>query len=892
MSARRLRTDEPQREAGDLLAVEAIDRSGVVITREGAFVRILEVTPPNPFVLSANDRARVANGFCYLIGRLRPGQSVQFYVDARPFNLDDVLARSRQEVSAWAGPPPTAASDAVDGNALSRWRLYAAMEESLRLHADDQAAMRTTAYIVLSYQQRHAGPSDLREELRRTMGRRSTLLTGLLERDLRTHRRLLRESLAHTDAIRIELDALSLPSRLLNGEQIATLLWSRFNPTSADLGRHPRPLDAEILGQLDTRTDAAEAREAAARLRGLIARSSLDFKRSRHTVDVERDIEQTIYASTTAEHTHMGVLVDAMMTRQPFTMSVHVHALDRSAERRKLKRGYRRLYVTNRTTEAKGQVPDFDRYAQEHEAEALLSEMSISDTASLYQVSVYQSIRARGPEPDTAALAEAVEFCADRIETAMDCRVQRGEFQQRELWESTLPLGRDIARRVRKYASRNVGDLIPLIGTACGSLTGVPFAFSEPGRTLELLNPYDPAHANQVLLISGRSGSGKTMCANVIVSRCVAHGARAFVIDRAGHYTVLSGVIDGAREVEIGADSSKYAINPWDVEDPTNPSREKIAFLVSLHAVMMGDEGLTTLARAQLGASIRAVYAGAAAEGTRPRESMLRKELLQRATLERSAGSTEIAAVLRQLAEQLSEFCDDGAYAYLLDRETNVPADAPLIVFETRRCPEGVLKPVMFSIVEYVTRAVEAHRLGARRLASGPQPPLFTGKSILLIDEAWAFVGNPQTGMYANDLARRARHLGLFLIVMSQHLSDFETEHGLALLRNASMQMLLSQPPEELPFLQDALRLSSEEAAMLGRLRTVKGVFSQIFWINGARGRGQVALRVGPTEYWFCTSDPIRDAPLRDRAIADHSGDVWAGIRALADGMIAEGVEG
>jgi TraG P-loop domain len=884
--------ERPRREAGDLLAVEAIDRSGVVVTREGALVRVLEVTPPNPFVMSADDRARVADGFCYLVGRLRPGQSLQFYVDARPFNLDDVLARSRQEVSAWAGPSPTFDEPPVDGVALSRWRLYAAMEESLRLHADDEAAMRTTAYIVVSYLPKPTGPGDVSAELRRLLNRRTALLTGPLERDLRAHRRLLRESLAHTDAIRIELDALSLPSRLLNGEQVATLLWARFNPTSADLGRYPRPLDAEILGQLEDREDAAEARAAAAQLRELIARSSLDFKRSRHTVDVERDTEQTIYASTTAEHTHMGALVDAMMTRQPFTMSVHVHALDRSAERRKLKRGYRRLYITNRTAESKGGVPDFDRYTQEQEAERLLSEMSISDTASLYEVSIYQSIRARGPEPDAAALAEAVEFCADRIETAIDCRVQRGEFQQRELWESSLPLGRDVARRIRKYASRNVGDLVPLAGTSCGSLSGVPFAFSEPGRTLELLNPYDRIHANQVLLISGRSGSGKTMCANVIVSRCVAHGARAFVLDRAGHYSVLADVIDGAREVEIGADSSEYAINPWDVEDPLSPPREKIAFLVSLHAVMMGEEGLTALARAQLGAAIRAVYARAAAVGISPCESMLREELLERAVRERSEGSEELANVLRELSEQLGEFCGDGAYAYLLDRETNVPADAPLIVFETRRCPEGVLKPVMFSIVEYVTRAVEAHSLAGRRGASESNPPLFTGKSILLIDEAWAIVGNPQTGMYANDLARRARHLGLFLIVMSQQLSDFDTEHGLALLRNASMQMLLSQPPEELPFLQEALRLSAEEASMLGRLRTVKGVYSQIYWINGARGRGQVALRVGPTEYWFCTSDPIRDAPLRDRAIADSGGDVWAGIRALADGSIADGADG
>lgn len=891
MKRRETTVQAPQQEAGDLLAVEAIDRSGMVVTREGAFVRILEVTPPNPFVMPAAERARAAEGFCNLVGRMRPEQSLQFYVDARPFNLEDVLESSRQEVGAWAGPPPRAGDGAVDPRALSRWRLYAAMEESLRLHADDQAAMRTTAYIVVGYTPKQSGPGDIRTELRRALRRGGGPLIGALDRDLKSHRRVLRESLAYTDSMRIELDALALPSRLLNGEQVATLLWSRFNPTSSDLGHRPRPLDAEILGELDARADAAEAREAATRLRELIARSSLDFKRSRHSVDIERDIEHTIYASTAAEHTHMGALVDAMMTRQPFTMSVYVHALDRSAERRKLKRGYRRLYVTNRTTEAKGTVPDFDRYAQEHEAEAMLQEMSASDTAGLYQVSVYQSIRARGPEPDVSALAEAVDFCADRIETALDCRVQRGEFQQRELWESTLPLGRDVARRVRKYASRNVGDLVPLVGMSCGSPTGVPFAFSEPGRTLELLNPYDPVHANQVMLISGRSGSGKTMCANVIISRCVAHGSRAFVIDRAGHYAVLSNVIDGAREVDIGADGSRYAINPWDVVDPAVPSREKIAFLVALHTVMMGEEGLSTVARAQLGAAIRAVYARAASDDVSAREAMLHQELLERERTELAAGSTEIAAILRQLAEQVREFCGDGTYAYLLDRETNVPADAPLIVFETRHCPEGVLKPVMFSIVEYVTRAVEGHRLAERMRASEPGAPLFTGKSILLIDEAWAFVGNQQTGMYANDLARRARHLGLFMIVMSQHLSDFETEHGLALLRNASMQLLLSQPPEELPFLEQALGLSPEEAATLGRLRTVKGVYSQIFWINGPRGKGQVALRVGPTEYWVCTSDPIRDQPLRDRAISDHGGDVWAGIRALAGGVVADATE-
>ncbi len=101
--------------------------------------------------------------------------------------------------------------------------------------------------------------------------------------------------------------------------------------------------------------------------------------------------------------------------------------------------------------------------------------------------------------------------------------------------------------------------------------------------------------------------------------------------------------------------------------------------------------------------------------------------------------------MLRNLAMRLGEFCGEGTYAYLLDRETTVPADSPLVVFDTRRCPQDVLRPVMFAIMEYVT--------GTRRapLARAPQPraprpgaPLFAGRSIMLIDEAWHIVGRPR----------------------------------------------------------------------------------------------------------------------------------------------------
>jgi hypothetical protein len=667
-------------------------------------------------------------------------------------------------------------------------------------------------------------------------------------------------------------------TELLDGEQVVALLWSCFNPSRSDRGVRLGG-GRELLGELEAPVERDAAVQAGLRLREAIASSSLDFDRDSHLAHVDRGAEQAIVVATTAGRTSMGWLHGAMLTRQPFTLSVYVHALERRRERQKLKLAYRRLFTINRGAESRGRVPDFDRYVQEREYEGLLGQLATGQQTGLFHVSVYEKLRAMGPDPDLAALSEAVDSCAEQIEAAGDCKVNAGTFRQRQLWESTLPLGRDVLAQVRKYPTVNAADMLPLVGTKCGSPTGIPFAFADPGRTVELLNLYDEQHPNHTLLIAGRSGSGKTMSANVLVSRCLALGARAFVIDRAGHYETLSRLLNGAQQIEIGAEGSLYALNPWDVPDPARVPREKIAFLVALHQLMMG-----RLDGQQLGllaSGIRAVYGKSAALGASPTESLLREELRAQADDAQNAGAPEIAATLRNLADQLSEYCGEGTYAYLLDRRTTVPVDSPLVIFDTRTCPESQLQLVMFQVMEYVTGTVQRHWAEQRVDAVKPGAPLFLGRSMMLIDEAWHLIRRDETGEYANDLARRARHLGLALIVMSQQLSDFNNDHGKALVRNSAQQLLLAQNPQEIPFIAETVELSERESSELGRLKTVKGRHAQMLWLNGARGHGKVTLRVGPTEYWAFTSDPTEVA-IRDETIAQHDGNVWAAISALA----------
>ena len=140
-----------------------------------------------------------------------------------------------------------------------------------------------------------------------------------------------------------------------------------------------------------------------------------------------------------------------------------------------------------------------------------------------------------------------------------------------------------------------------------------------------------------------------TMAANVILGRCLAMGSRVFGIDRAGHYGMLTRLVPGGREIDIGADHSPWAINPWDVPDPANVGLQKVTFLKSLHGLMMGADGLTVTERAQLDTAIRQVYAWAANRRLKPSESMLRAALLERAETEREADNPELASKLRRL---------------------------------------------------------------------------------------------------------------------------------------------------------------------------------------------------------------------------------------------------
>lgn len=842
-----------QRTAADLLRVAAICDDGLLIRCDGACVRCLEVGAVNPLVLDAAEVQRISAAFAQVTARLPDRRALQLYAQARALSLDEVLAAERHGCELVAG----AAEDGAEHERAQALRgLCSAAEESITAQAQSVAALSLRHLVICPW------PVPAGEEERGA-----------------------RESLRHALGIAADLEALGLPARLLEAGELLDLLHERFDPDATNSGEPPVSFMAPgAIGAPIHDEAPALADERQAALAQAICTAPIDLSDRRH-LRMGQTLERVLYLSLAPEQTWLGWLLHLMQSPAPFTLSVHVEACERYRERLAQKRRYRRIFGVNRGVEQRGRPLDFDAAAHEQEAADLLAELATSAGAGIYRVSVYLAIQQPFPA-DAEVLAELCESAARELSIATDARVQHGPYAQCELWRSTLPLGLDVAKRRRRYVSANVGDSFPLLGTSCGSPSGIPLGVAAPGRTLERLDPFDPVHPNHLLLVNGMAGAGKTMASILLLARAIAQGATGAIIDRAGHFDFLASLLPGSASVAIGAGA--HAVCPWDTENPARVAPEKVDYLLALHALLLGQHhaardsyGLSDLEANLLGLAIGRVYERCAASKERPRELLLQKELQRRYEEERAQGSIAIAEALRDLALRLHNYVGAGPYAYLADAPTTAPQDAPLVVFDTRAIPQAKAPAAMFAICEHVKARIERTR--ATFLAGDGPAHAWAGRSFLVIDEAWSLIERPATGRWFNEFVRRSRHFALWLIAISQQLSDFDCEHGRALLANAAMRLFLRQEARELRFAQAALALSDEALQAIAQLQTVRGRYASAYLMNGARGQGTVQIGVGPSEYWIASSDPARDEPLRARAMRESGGDAWVALSLLTD---------
>jgi len=870
----------------EIVPVAAVEPDGLAITTDGTYVRVLACERVlQPFRGGPGHRDRMRGRLAALCARISPGQSIQIVVSAEPVDPDRALAPDQAEIAA-AISRADGAGDPERARALKRLGL--GLEQTIRRHAPALEAVELASYVVVPH--RPPQPPFKRPRVRaqavRTVGQSA-------------HQVAADESLRTSELYQGELEGLGCAVRRLAGAELLTLLWARLHPGEQPSGA-PHGLPRVLV--TDAEHQALEHRRAL--LEGIGAGALLDLSDRDLLEHVEHgQVEQVLHLTRQPESTSLWWLMYLMQTPPPWVLSVHISATDRIRERRRHRLRRRRLWADLRRREREGKLISEEDYEREREAGELDGELRMSGAAGIYNVSCELALRRPADRRDE--LAQVAETVAKEFESITDAGVYPGRFVAADSWTSTLPLGVDRLAATRRYGSRNIGDCVPLLSSTASASGGVPFGFAEPGHTLERVDLFDPSHRTYVATVAGRSGTGKTAATCALVSRNIARGARGLIIDSSstetedgasrgqGHWEPLASLVPGSRTVRFADTAHAEILCPWDVPDPARPPAGKVAFLTAWHTLLIGDPDPATqshtlggLERTQLERGIEAVYARAAVTGERPRETMLQEELRRLAREEQTDpdGDAAVGAALRSLAARLHPYCESGSYSWLADHESTIPDDAPLLLCDLAGLPEQLIGPVVLALIERFDRIVQRRRcghIGARGHGAGGG---WEGRSFVVLDEGWKFVRAAAAGHWLNEWARRARHYDCALIALTQHLQDFATEHGQALIRNSVLRIQFQTAPDELHALTEALGWGEEDIQTVSQeLETRKGYYSTCYLDSEVNGRTKVRVLFGDMEYWVCSNDPFRDQPVRALALKEAGGDPWRALRLLCD---------
>jgi len=823
-SATDARTGAKVADAAHPLTIEA---DGTIVYADGDCRAMIGVEMTSFDSLSESDQDRVCAAFNGLANSLAPGQAAQIVVESDPIDAGHVLDMVLSYVRT---------THPVLREFVRRWA-PALRAELARRHVPDRRG-----YILIGpAPEQKVGLAGALEGIKEALGL-----------SVRRGAEIDRYGLdTAVDDVLAVCKVMDLAARRLPGPEVRAALWRAANPAD------PEPAALATV----------PAAELAATLTPPAWRETFDGVRvgAVHTT--------SFYVMEPPDLTAPGYADDLVSLDARLRLTWHLRGRERGRERtRQLKRRRRSAGVL------RGQaLRDLDTEGMGYEAQAQALELQ-SAGVNIVDSTLLLTLQA----PDTAALERAATRARRVLGTRLAMAYGRGRGYQRRLWQAGLPFGRDVSRRARRWRTESIGNGLPFLAHSPGTATGQPLGFTERGGELALLDSRDASLQNSVMIVAGRSGSGKTFFTLKRILWLLLCGGRCTVIDRAGHYKTLIDVVGGTY-VALGKAGEPPMVNLWDYR-PGDDMRKKTDFVVRAHEIMLTNPGelLSPEQRGVLAEAVRHVYAAHPADhpaGPIP----LEREMVAHIKA-RSLGAGLVAAerdMLRKMHSALAEYAGDGRYAALVDRATTIDLEAALLCFDLEGLPPTLYALCMFAITDCIARRAE-HAYAASGGAS---------HEMVVIDEGWFVMKYAGAGEWLDDRARRARHYALDFVFVTQQVSDLaESETASSLFNAASLKVLYRLQDVQsggrsiIAWLAGVLQISEREAKALTQLRNGQMMLFRESK-DGSYHRGVVNVMADPHERWMFSSEPRHDIPTRLRTIAEFAArgeDTWAAIKHLA----------
>jgi hypothetical protein len=421
---------------------------------------------------------------------------------------------------------------------------------------------------------------------------------------------------------------------------------------------------------------------------------------------------------------------------------------------------------------------------------------------------------------------------------------------KRRLLVNTFPGMSEVDRREQDMLTPNAADLLPVEAPWQGTSRSPLFLVETPYRQLISFSPFDPSLSDANMLIMGKSGDGKTLMMQMLLSMAARTNPLVSIIERGDSYQPLVELM-GGQMVSMSLDSGQ-TVNAWDLpKDEREPSKDQVAFLRNLTRHMMGEGRAedTDLLDNLLTEAVLRTYKRAAIRPSNPTPTFsdLRDELAQwrdEDKNQRVMDEAHLAAI--KLRSWTGE---KGPYGRLFDRHTTISLDNAWLFFNVEKLADDPRLQGAMSLV--IARAMSLR-------ASGK-----TGRpAIVVMDEFWFILDSPVLAPEAVQLFRTARKRGVIVCGISQTIEDYVGTkekprlHGPGIVKNASTKIIGQQPGDATP-LREHLFLSETAVNTIKQFSAPrKGRYADALIVIGEKADMTHAIRMAPTppEYWIMTT--------------------------------------
>lgn len=403
-----------------------------------------------------------------------------------------------------------------------------------------------------------------------------------------------------------------------------------------------------------------------------------------------------------------------------------------------------------------------------------------------------------------------------------------------------------LAKRSSTKTSANAANTMPLLGdwkgsgTRAGHLLPTPILslFSRRGQITHI-DPFANPHGNYNGIVTGSSGSGKSVMLNSLALGTLCSNGRVWVIDIGRSYEKLCHCVNG-QWIELSdtprPDGKIDCLNPLSVTKNIEADMDLVLPLIAQMA--SSNEQLDDLMLSHLQIHIRHIWYEAKALNKVPTITDLTRSLLHNgrlggahprlndpeweayyASLTTEEQKTLDDPRLVDLGVKLMPYAQGGAYASFFDGEANIDFDNHFIVLELEQLnTKKSLQAVVLMLLMYLID-VEMRR-GERS-----QPKL------VIIDEAWDLMVRGHSSKFIEAGYRRARKLNGAFFTGTQGPGDYwKSSAAKAALDNADCKFIMKLKESVLSECEkeSQLGLDDYEFQQLRSLKGLRDVYSEV----------------------------------------------------------------